>query len=779
MEIKDVAARCLSRAESLLSEWLPNGERKGREYTCGSLGGNKGKSLSINIDTGAWADFNTGEKGGDLVSLYAAINGLKQLEAAKKLSTDPDTKHSAPAVTKKKPKITPKPVPRGTPLPDMAYNGHGDPVDHYEYLNNEGHILFMVARYEQSGKKHFTPFTHTDDGWVTKLPTDIKRPLFNLDKVQAAKNILIVEGEKAAIAATKIVSPTYQVVTWHGGASSVSKTDWSPLKDKTALIWPDADEAGEKAAYEIADILAGLTNETKILAVDDIKIKGWDAADALSDGMDWAKFKAWAKPRVEVYDPPAHDIPDVTEDLEAPPIDDTPMPDKSETLPDKQNTTKRMAFSYTDEQGKIRRMPALLYDYLRSRHDATYIYDFSSFAIWDGKKYTFQPDVYIKNYAQTHYYPTLTVITERQTFYEYAKTANFAPMSDYSLRDSGFVNFQNGVLNIETGELLPHDPKYKMSTLLPASYTPGPCPVWDELMLRITLSRPHLQTVIEEFVGYILSACDYNKLNKFLIFDGAGANGKSTVVRIITDLIGVNNTSAVRLEDIGNNQFAASGLFNKLLNVCNESPVRCFSDTGPLKALTGGDAISVEEKYKGAIQYTNLAKFIISYNEAPYLNDASPGFRRRPIIVPFEQDFEENPELKIKNPEFKIRQTERDHLAHRCINAFMQVLKRGHFTPIPESSAKIEEMLVNSDKVRLFVNECLTVDRTNDTNFLAASTLFERFKEYDEGAGRYSLSKLAFFRKFTRTTGLNSSVKRIGLTTERVYFGVCFKDGVL
>ena len=54
----------------------------GREFKAGNLRGDAGDSLSINMDTGRWADFATGARGGDLISLYAALHGLTQPKAA-------------------------------------------------------------------------------------------------------------------------------------------------------------------------------------------------------------------------------------------------------------------------------------------------------------------------------------------------------------------------------------------------------------------------------------------------------------------------------------------------------------------------------------------------------------------------------------------------------------------------------------------------------------------------------------------------------------------------
>ncbi|MFO0450517.1 MAG: hypothetical protein ACK52I_17970, partial [Pseudomonadota bacterium] len=64
----------------------PGGRLEGREWTAGSLRGEPGRSLRVNIQSGRWCDFATGERGGDAVSLAAAIAGVSQLEAARRLS---------------------------------------------------------------------------------------------------------------------------------------------------------------------------------------------------------------------------------------------------------------------------------------------------------------------------------------------------------------------------------------------------------------------------------------------------------------------------------------------------------------------------------------------------------------------------------------------------------------------------------------------------------------------------------------------------------------------
>jgi len=90
--INDVA---LSHADAILSRWLPDGRRECREWVARNplrddrhLG-----SFRINIATGKWADFATGDKGGDLISLAAYLSGTRQGVAARNLANMLGVRH--------------------------------------------------------------------------------------------------------------------------------------------------------------------------------------------------------------------------------------------------------------------------------------------------------------------------------------------------------------------------------------------------------------------------------------------------------------------------------------------------------------------------------------------------------------------------------------------------------------------------------------------------------------------------------------------------------------
>ncbi len=86
LDFAAINAAALPHLETLCQRWLPGGKRIGLEWTCGSLRGETGTSCKVNLRTGRWADFATGDKGGDMISLVAWRFDIPQLEAARRLS---------------------------------------------------------------------------------------------------------------------------------------------------------------------------------------------------------------------------------------------------------------------------------------------------------------------------------------------------------------------------------------------------------------------------------------------------------------------------------------------------------------------------------------------------------------------------------------------------------------------------------------------------------------------------------------------------------------------
>jgi hypothetical protein len=72
----------------ILMRWLPDGKRQGREFVAKNPTRADGRpgSFSINLISGKWSDFATGDRGGDPISLAAYLFGLSQIDAARRVA---------------------------------------------------------------------------------------------------------------------------------------------------------------------------------------------------------------------------------------------------------------------------------------------------------------------------------------------------------------------------------------------------------------------------------------------------------------------------------------------------------------------------------------------------------------------------------------------------------------------------------------------------------------------------------------------------------------------
>lgn len=88
LDFSEINAAALAALPALCARWMPGGKRIGREYITinPTRADRHAGSFKVNLQTGRWADFATGDKGGDAVSLAAYLFALRQSEAARRLA---------------------------------------------------------------------------------------------------------------------------------------------------------------------------------------------------------------------------------------------------------------------------------------------------------------------------------------------------------------------------------------------------------------------------------------------------------------------------------------------------------------------------------------------------------------------------------------------------------------------------------------------------------------------------------------------------------------------
>ncbi len=204
-------------------------------------------------------------------------------------------------------------------------------------------------------------------------------------------------------------------------------------------------------------------------------------------------------------------------------------------------------------------------------------------------------------------------------------------------KDPFILNLKNGLLNVDTGEFKPHSPDYYSTVQLPVEYNPQADRSQVEVFVSQILDAGDIPTVQEETGSCLLK----QPVKKAFMWIGEGDNAKSTLLNLLTALLGPENVSARSLQELENNRFAKADLYGKLANLYADLPDTALKTTGTFKILTGGDPITAEHKFGQPFTYVPYAKQFYSCNRIPEAPDDTPAFFARWEITRFSNSFPE------------------------------------------------------------------------------------------------------------------------------------------
>ena len=243
------------------------------------------------------------------------------------------------------------------------------------------------------------------------------------------------------------------------------------------------------------------------------------------------------------------------------------------------------------------------------------------------------------------------------------------------------------------------------------------CPLWHRFLDRV-LPEADAQLLLEEFMGYCLMP--HHLLEKLLLLYGEGLNGKSVTLELIEALLGSRNVSYLSLSDLTNDDVKRADIEGKMLNISHESG----KDVNPnvLKQLTSGERVTVKRLYRDPRETNNYGKFITAFNILPRAEN-SFGFFRRLLILPYKVTI---PREEIDRQLASKLKQELSGILNWVLATLPALMMRGEFSPSESCEKALEMYRLQSDNVRLFINEsCEPSDFTTK-----AIVLYNAYRNY-------------------------------------------------
>lgn len=207
--------------------------------------------------------------------------------------------------------------------------------------------------------------------------------------------------------------------------------------------------------------------------------------------------------------------------------------------------------------------------------------------------------------------------------------------------DCKFINFKNGILNIETEQLTGHDPEQTFLNQIPWNWNPkAKCPKIMQFFNDIL--DPKYIPLLQEIFGYIFYR-NYVFARLFIFF-GSGRNGKGVTLNLMRKMLSIENYSSRKIHELLSDRFAKADLYCKMANIAGEMSYEDLNKTDVIKELTGSDIMTAQKKNKDAFQFLNYAKLIFNTNSLPFSHDKSIAFYDRICLIKFLKKFDsDNP----------------------------------------------------------------------------------------------------------------------------------------
>jgi len=309
------------------------------------------------------------------------------------------------------------------------------------------------------------------------------------------------------------------------------------------------------------------------------------------------------------------------------------------------------------------------------------------------------------------------------------------------LKDEICVN--NGILNLKTRKLTPWDSNKIFFTKSPVEYDPiAVCPNIEKHFKTVLKDASDSETMFELF-GFALYK-DYF-IEKAIMFNGGGRNGKGKTLLLLKNFLGHGNYSSIPLQQFDTDVYSAEELLNKMANIAGDLSSKSLNQTGMFKMLTGRDNISASRKFKSRVNFVNFAKLIFACNDLPKTKDTSLAFWNRWITFDFPYTFlgedeinelkdSERANVKLRDPAIidKISSPEElSGLLNKALDGLQRLFTHKDFSKTKGIQDIKDFWIRRSDSFLAFCLDCVEID--DDTKIekkVLRNAYFDYCKKY-------------------------------------------------
>lgn len=279
--------------------------------------------------------------------------------------------------------------------------------------------------------------------------------------------------------------------------------------------------------------------------------------------------------------------------------------------------------------------------------------------------------------------------------------------------DPRYLNFRNGLYSVSERKLIPHNPKVMSLFQYNFDYNPTNVshPVFDGYIQDLcrkpdgSIDQGEI-LIIQEYMGFILSGEPMSKIKAALVlWSRQGNSGKSVLIRLISNLLGVDRIASIKLRElVSENRFILGTLPESRVIACGDESNSNVKDSSIFKALTGGDPVKIEPKGRQGYSFIYKGGFVIACNGLPcFEDDHGNHLFDRLLILPCEHHITE--ETKDPDLDRKLSQ-ERQAIFNWALEGLYRLMDNGfRFSRSESATLSKEEYRRAMDNVYRFVSE--------------------------------------------------------------------------